>query len=1440
MPNTASLGLDIGSVNVKLILCDAGGVVLRADSEPITASPYAAVAVLLDRLDRYLPLSDISSAGVSGAGKGLIPADYGWTAYSSSLALAAGVLDAHPGARTIIQVGGQSSLVIRLEDGLRRPWQVTTNPLCAAGTGRFLEQQAGRLGIGLDDFAVLASQCEGRPPRIAARCSVFAKSDLIHLQQKGVPVSAMLYALCESIARMVASLTRGPFEEPVYLAGGLAANGAFVRALDEVLSARNGHPVQVAVCEGYLNAEALGAALLARGHPARVARLPQEEAGHSFLPMPPLPGKSPAEATVERIAGYRAPAGGEIRSGYLGVDVGSTSTKAAIIDEKGSVLAKHYLMTAGRPIDAVKDLFQGLLAGGAGEIAIQGVGVTGSGRYLVGSFIGADLVKNEITAQTRAAAEIDPSADIIELGGQDSKLVLKRNGVVVDYQMNKACAAGTGSFIDELAELLGVSVKNGEFARLAFAAPHTMDLGTRCTAFMAQAVSAAQQEGAPLEVITASLAVAVARNYLSKVVGTRKLGQTVMLTGAVFYNEAVVAAFRSQLPDKTLIVAEHKEVSGAIGAALLAREAMLARQGSPTSDVARAQKDAAWPAETALLSHEPARPSNPIAARSRFKGFAAIVASQPRLTAFTCQACPNNCAITRMQALGEPATYYGSRCDRYDQVGAVSVGSASSSVAAEGPVGRQQTLFDERARLLFREIQPEQRPQRAEGPRVAIPRALLVYDYAPLLLGFLSALGARAVLSSPTDKQIMEQAVELSYTDSCFPLKLLHGHAATLSDADFILYPSLLRLGAKDGDENQRYACPLIQASPFIVRAALDLETRLLAPAIDLSRGPEPVVRSLADAAAQMGYGRREGRQAAQAGLAAQERFATDLAALGARSLAEVHSRDRLGVVLFARSYMSQDAGANLGIAEQLAQLGVVPVPLDFLPLSTVNPKQYSDRPYWHYEGKLIAAAALTAADPHLYGLALTNFGCGPNSFILRLAEDIMGSKPLGQLEIDEHAAEAGIVTRLEAFVDTIRGHARWSGQPPAPRRDVYRGATAVVGAGRTLLLPRMAPHAEVLCAAFEACGARARVLPEPDERNLLYANQVTSGVECLPYRVSLGDFIRAHHEMNGELKDFEGFMAGSYGPCRLGKYATEQMHTLQEMGIHLTIRSTVSNSAYRDLNLGSGFERLAWQGIVAMDYLQKLLWRARPYERQAGAADALFADYTQRLAGRVRRKENLGDVMRQAAADFRALIDPAQPRRPRVGINGEIFLRANRFSNRDLVGVCEAAGLEVVVSPLGEWFKYVACRNVEDAVQDRKWAKTVGAYLKTLIQERDERVIAALCGDLAGERELSTAELLARSARWLSPSCGSEAVLSLGSAVEWLEHPEFAGVISVMPHGCMPGGIVAAMSEKLSSRYGKPWINLTYDGSMETNNLARISNFAEVIRFSRLSTGLR
>lgn len=1367
---TYSLGIDIGSVSVKAALTGENGAILHLASRKITAGPGAAVMSLTQELVNKFPLDQITSAGVSGSGKVAIPSELGWQEFSSPLAIASGLLHSHSGTKTIIQIGGQSSLVIELEDGLNKPWRVASNPLCAAGTGRFLEQQAYRLGISMDDFSGLALRCEGQAPRIAARCSVFAKSDLIHLQQKGAPVEAMLFSLCESIARMVGSLKKGEVAEPVYFAGGVAANAAMARALNDMLSSRNGHPVEVKIPRDYLYLEAIGSALLARGKPAGGIIFSESGVGQSYFEMPPLEVFNSGSAGMTKKITSKC-------NGYLGVDVGSTSTKAVIIDDNKNVIAKNYLMTAGRPIEAVKEVFRNLLKEGADNVKIAGVGVTGSGRYLVGSFIGADLVKNEITAQTRAAAEIDPDADIIEIGGQDSKLVIKRNGVVVDYQMNKACAAGTGSFIDELAEMLGVSVKSGEFAELAFSAPYTIDLGTRCAAFMGQAVASAQQEGVPLPVLTASLSNSIARNYLSKVVSHRKLGDSVILTGAVFHNQAIVSAFRRQLNDKTLTVPEHRETSGAIGAALLASEA--ATECS-----------------------------------SAFKGFSTVIENECKLTTFTCKSCDNNCTITRMQMPGEKPTFYGSRCDRYD---------------SETGHARMETAFDQKEKLLFKDT-PQ---QNGKGPRVGVPRSLLVYDYAPLLGGYLDALGATAVFSGRTSKQIMEQAVELSYSDSCFPIKLLHGHAASLKDTDYLLFPCAIRLGQKDGDENQRYSCPLVQASPFIIRQVLNLKARMLIPIIDFTYGTAEVIENLTKIGREMGFSRSQARQAALAGLEAQRIYEQQRDEKGRKLLDEIHARGQTGVVLLSRSYMSQDSGANLGIAEKLAQLGVVPVPMDYLPLSTIDPKNYSDRPYWFYESKLIAASAITAADPHLYGLILTNFGCGPNSFILRIVEDVMGGKPLGQLEIDEHAAEAGIVTRLEAFVDTINGYTA-SGRQPEQDAHIYRGATPSISSGKTLIVPRMAPHAEAVAAAMSACGVNASVLPESDERSLLYANQVTTGTECLPYRVCLGDFIRYYRDNGGAAGDVEAFMAGSYGPCRLGKYSIEQMRVLQEMGIDMPIRTSVSNTAYRDLNLGAGFERLAWRGMVAFDYLQKLLWRTRPYEKTPGSADDIFREYTGKVVNLVRKKQDCSGLLGDAAAAFAGLINSEIPRRPLVGINGEIFLRSNDFSNSNLVRVCESAGLEVVVSPLGEWFKYTSLRNLEDARRDKSLKKSLVSYIKKRIQEQDEHTIASRCMAVLGEMEPSIEELLNLSGKHLSPRCGSEAVLSIGSGIDWLKSPHFAGVISVMPHGCMPGGIVAAMSDKFSAIYRKPWINLTYDGFIETNNLSRINNFAEVLRYCR------
>lgn len=1369
------LGLDIGASTVKVAVVGNDSQVLYVDNANISkGGPRKAAAELLDQLQTRYSFAEIATAGATGRGQDLYKGEPGWQTFTSPYAAVNGLKSDYPDVRTIIEIGGQGSLVIGLEG---KKWWAAMSSLCAAGTGRFLEQQAKRLGITIEEFGNIALEWTDQPPRIAGRCSVFAKSDLVHLQQKGYPVHAMLAGLSDSIARMIEAQWRDEFVSPIYLIGGVAANKGVVRALSHVLKAE-----KIIVPTNYENQEAIGAARLSRISLDRPVDFYPQKNGDSQVFYIPNRLK-PIILSNEWKPKELEPG---ITDVYLGVDVGSTSTKAVVINSSGEVLRKIYLKTAGQPLEAVKKVMAGLADEVEGKVRVKAAGVTGSGRYLVGNFIGADLIKNEITAQTRAAKHIDPDvATIFELGGQDSKFVSLRNGTAVDYQMNKACAAGTGSFIDELAEQLGVSTQNGEFARLALAAKKQLDLGEKCAAFMSQAVTSAQHEGVPIESIIASLPTSLTKNYLSKVVGNRRIGDRVILTGAVFFNEAVVSAFETALPGKKLIVPEHKEVTGAIGAALLAKEA------------------------------------NSQEALSKFKGFSEVVQEDPKLRYFNCGDCEHACAISMMTGADGTKFYYGSRCDRFD--------AEERGKKYEKP----PTPFTEREALLFKNYDPE----KGTDPVVGIPRALMAYDLAPMLTGFLNSLGVRIRYTSQTTKEIVEESSKYAYADSCFPIKLLHGHVAELlkAEVDHILIPNAIRLGEMTNEADQHFACPLVQAAPYIIKSKFELGDKLLDPVIDFSKGDKAAIESFVDIAKRLGFSREKGERAIEEGLAQQREFEYELREQGKKLLDELaDDPNAIGMVLLSRSYNAQDVGANLAMADELRKLGVVPIPMDCLPLDEIDISDVTDRPYWNYERKILAASKYIAKHPRLFGLFLSNFGCGPNSFIQKEVEDIMGDKPLGQIEIDEHAAEAGIITRLEALVDTDRGYmaAGFSSdlEPIRYRRMVFSGA----GTRNTLFIPRMADHADGLARAMRAFGVDAQVLPESDERSMSLSRDMTSGKECLPFRDTLGGILLAAQQGRIPAEGARALMAGSFGPCRIGKYSQEIQRILNERGIPVEVLTTVSDNSYADLGLGIPFEILAWKGIVATDLLQKMLWSTRPYEKQPGETNKAYQYYLNQIGEYVERKKDLGPLLKEMANIFFELRDPSLPKRPIVGGNGEIYVRANSFCNQRLVETCEAEGLEVEVAPMTEWIRYIHLRRIEDAWADKDLGKLIRSGLRKLVTEYYQRKLASRTDGVIHTKEPSPAELVRATAPYLPGRNSNESILSIGSGILQMKNPRFAGVISMAPHGCMPGGIVGSFAEQLSREYGKPWISLTYDGFSDTVNRERIATFAEQIRSQR------
>ena len=984
--NDLFLGIDVGSTTVKLAVLDGAKNLIahtyrRADGRPRHT--------LLQAAEILKPLADsrIAAVGLTGSGGGPIAGIIGGHHVNELVAQTRAVGEYHPEARTVIEIGGQDSKFLSVEWDARQGQMVirdfAMNALCAAGTGSFLDQQAERLGIAIDrEFAEIALRSTN-PARIAGRCTVFAKSDMIHLQQKGTPLSDILMGFCLALVRNYRSVVcKGKaFTPPVFFQGGVACNAAVARAFERVLDLA---PGQLIVPEHHWIMAAIGTALnvmdehaAGRAAPFRgFERLAEDErfGRHNGKHHPPLRASTPAVAGQVRSIDGRE---GEPVPVFLGVDVGSISTKAVLIDHEDRVVARHYRMTAGAPLEAIRAALAALGAEVAKRVDVRGVGATGSGRYLTGDFIGADVVRNEITSQARAAVALDRGVDtIFEIGGQDSKYIRVDRGAVVDFAMNNACAAGTGAFLEEQADRLRISIRD-DFSELAFASPCPAGLGDRCTVFMESDLVHHQQQGARVEDLTAGLAYSIAENYLNRVVAGRAIGRRVFFQGAVAHNRAVVAALEARI-GRPITVPPHHDVTGAIGAAMLAREAMAQRGGG---------------------------------ARTRFKGFD-LAHRRYQSTIFECAACPNLCEVSRVAIDDEPAIFYGARCDRFEEAG------RRSEVAWR----RIPDLFAERNALLMGDWVPPD-PRRNGKMRVAMPRTLLFHELFPYWRTLFARLGMELVLSEPTNPRTMKEMQERAPVETCLPAKLIYGHVRELVDteADILFMPSMVSSENVASGQHIAHCCPIIPSSSQMVARYDDVVTsgkRVVKLLFHLT--PEHWLRrDLADLAKELGVSKRKVMAAAEVAMAAQREFAAELRRRGREAL-QLVGPDLPGVVVVGRSYNTCDPGATQDLPLKLRKMGVMPIPLDYLSTDEVDISDRYPNHYWRAGQRILAAGRLVAANPNLHAIFLTNFNCGPDSFLVTYFRGMAGEKPFLELEMDDHTADAGVITRCEAFLDSL------------------------------------------------------------------------------------------------------------------------------------------------------------------------------------------------------------------------------------------------------------------------------------------------------------------------------------------------------------------------------------------------------------------------------------
>jgi predicted CoA-substrate-specific enzyme activase len=1383
MQNDLFLGIDIGSVTIKTALLKGSGTLLFDACTRIKGDPAAALAHELAAFAVKFPAARIKAAGITGSGGKQVAAVIGARFINEILAQSGFAGRFHPGARTIIEMGGEDAKLITLmhdaASGAAVIEDFSMNSACAAGTGSFLDQQASRLHLTIEEFSSIALRSE-RPPRVAGRCSVFAKSDMIHLQQIATPDYDIVAGLCYAMARnFKATVGRGrKFHAPLLFLGGVAANPGMHRAFRDVLKLSESDMTAPA---HFTTSGAIGAALIVMKHPEQtvpyrgVAALgdylastgKRAPSGVSPLSRPNGIMTNPGQDVAPRACG--------LIEAYLGVDVGSVSTNVVVIDKKMRVLSKRYLPTAGRPIEAVK---QGLAEVG-GEIGprvkILGAGTTGSGRYLTGDMIGADVVRNEITAQATAAMVIDPRVDtIFEIGGQDSKFISLQGGAVVDFEMNKACAAGTGSFLEEQAERLGIHIKQ-EFEDRAFCAASPCRFGERCTVFMESDLVHAMNTGAVVEELTAGLAYSIAYNYLNKVVAGKRVGERIFFQGGVAANRAVVAAFET-ITGRPVTVPPHHEVTGAIGAAILAM-----RAGTGTSG---------------------------------FKGFDLSKRSYS-VTTFECAECANRCDIKRVSFDGEKPLFYGSRCEKYD----VKKKSAEARALPD--------LFAGREELLAPAVIPGNVPGNAST--IGIPRMLYVNDFLPYWQAFFGELGFRVVLSERTNRTLINRALEATAAETCFPAKVAIGHIQDLLDkkVDVLFLPSFIRFPASQGQETAQ-ACPYAQALPYIARASLRYgDTKVIEPILML-QDPRHFEKSMREIGSLLNAGNAAVRRARRLAVQAQEAFLRSAEERGRAALAALKPGEK-ALVLIGRNYNTCDPGANMNLPSKIRDLGVQAVPMDYLPISRVDLSDLSSM-YWRSGQKIMAAARFIREHPGLYPVYITNFGCGPDSFITHFFKHEMGGKPFLQLEIDEHSADAGAITRIEAFLDSL-GNA---GADRPRTFGIHVPAPSVPLRAKKVFLPNMADHAYALAAAFRACGVDAGVLPESDEETVRIGRKFSSGRECYPLALTTGDMIKATRRPGFDPDRSAFFMPTGKGPCRFGQYHRYHRQVLDQAGLgRVEILSPMQDeSLHNDVRaLDKDFVLMSWRGAYAVDMLQKALWEHRPHEKQKGRTDRVYQAALKAVTSAIERRADLLPVLREAYGEF-ASVETCERVRPVIGVVGEIYIRSNRFSNEDVVRQIEKLGGEAWVAPVSEWLLYLTATSKVSARMNRSWKDLFKAYLTGHVQHKDERrLLSGFNGTLRSLHEPSIEETLRRASPYIHPSFEGEAVLSVGKAIDYINRG-VSGILNVMPFTCMPGTIATAVLKRVREEHNNiPLLNIAYEGQGDSQTVTRLEAFMHQAR---------
>jgi len=1288
---------------------------------------------------------------------------------------------------------------------------------CAAGSGEFLVQQFGRMN--LDLTSGLAAARTGRAVSLASRCSVHCKSDATHKLNKGECTPAdIACSLIASLASKIAVLVTatGWRHDHVLLAGGLAQSTQLAGEMSRLLP---GARLDVRPESGYL--EALGAAASARNDRrkdgARV--LPNVSSWLKSVDTGRFPKRQPLSQFSDRVVRIQDTGTTALLPGMhciLGVDAGSTTTKAILLDrDSGRMVAKCYLRTHGNPVQATFECLAELerQVGGVAHRVIQAA-VTGSGREIVSIYLDNCMVFNEILAHARAAREFAPEVDTLcEIGGQDAKFVALQAGVPVDYTMNDGCSAGTGSFLEESAAA-DMQVPIEQLGPLALSSTAPVAFGERCAAFINSDVRSALQQGVPRADVLAGLVYAIVENYLSRVVGSRQIGRTVVLQGGVALNPAVAPAVAA-LAGVRVIVPPNPELMGCEGAARMVGD-LLASGAVPEWE-----RDLASFGRVRLESKAP----------------------------FTCPTCDNRCEVQRYR-LGERTLAFGGLCSKWEMVR-----RPKSLRHAEG-----RDLVAVRQELMFGTFAPPS-PKHPRG-RIGLPLALTTYELYPLYARFLTGLGYEVALSRPG------HGSRRTFAPMCYPAELMHAAVDDLlaQKVDYVFLPYMREFPAGRGD-GHAYLCPITQDIPGVIRTFFEAGAgRILTPEMGLAPYLATVTEhEVCHLGATLGVSASRASDSWAAATVQQAAFQQSYRGAIEEALSQA---DDPAVILVGRPYAAFAPNVNLSVPRKIATRGFTVIPGDALwPKSALN-----ERNVWHYTQDVISAVEYAKRHDNRWICNLSCFSCGPDAITQhRLRRELEG-RPFCFLEIDSHTAHAGIETRVGAFLDIIEASRSRPAAAAAPME--RRGAAAhlemdgartciVTASGRRLELddPQVVhvsladgPQflSDILAGFYASVGWRTVFSRNTNAEALQCAKRVCSGRECLPFLSMVGKAVKyLETRPAGEVTVFQLLDQG--GPCQNGAWHEAAPIIFERMG---AADAVVAWPTAKNNYLGQG-DRLGAMKVAAYvlsDTLAEIQSSLRCLAKDRAAAMALLGELESGLIAASRsgllatERELHRAAQRLSKVPLRATVE----RTTRVLLFGGV----NRiFVEGPVKDFFEERGILTKTTEMSEFMCFLESEDiVRLGFSHGRLAPEEQCSLPVLLSElisADDRTVAKRA--LGARVRIGLIEMLEQRWRGIAAESGllfsphvpfgnvgkegherismngfTEAPLTVGRYATLLASGAFDGYVNIGAFNCAPSNTASAVIHALSLRTDTPYAVIESDGvSITTGQLRQLETIA-------------